>query len=92
MIGERVSLSLDERDANAVLPGIEKCAASGGLPTNMTMRFWWAAEGAIGSSPMLFDFLSRAIVRPLYAPIIARGTSNCNLQTSKSTIKVARDA
>jgi hypothetical protein len=65
---EEVRLGLPEEYASAVFKGVEKLAESNGLPTNMAMRFSWAAHGEVSSSRSVFENVSGLVVRLFALP------------------------
>lgn len=67
---EEVRLGLLEEYASAVFAGVESLAESNGLPTNMAIRFSWAAHGSVGSSQSAFENVSRLVVRLLALPSV----------------------
>lgn len=70
LTSEEVSLGLLEEYASSVFAGVESLAESNGLPTNIAMRFSWAAHGSVGSSPWAFENASRLVGRLLALPSV----------------------
>ena len=62
---EDVRIGLLEEYASAVFTGVEKLAESSGLPTNLAMRFSWAAHGSVSSSRSVFENVSGLVARLL---------------------------
>ena len=65
---DEVKTGLLDEYAGAVVTGIERVAASSGLPTNVSLRFRWAAYGLVGSSFSIFADVSGFVARLLTLP------------------------
>jgi hypothetical protein len=65
---EDVKAGLPREYSEAVVKGVEKVAASSGVPTNAVLRFKWAAHANVSSSPMMFERASALVARILLLP------------------------
>jgi hypothetical protein len=67
---EDVRLGLLEGYAAALIAAVEKFAVRDRIPTNMAIRFSWAAHGLFGSSPAFFGIIGGLVVRLLTMPSV----------------------
>jgi hypothetical protein len=74
---DETRVGLPEEYAGAVIAGVQWVANSSGVPTNVTVRFRWAAHGLAGSSRWALEEVSRIVMRLLALP---RGVSEKQIE------------